>query len=244
MEIPKICGRDESVSDIVERFTKAYERRVHYNIPYEDLCEDDKRKVDRCQRIMRQLRLLENITADSVERIIGNDSWTGYMCVNCHKKHTAVGWGYVEYNNGKRYCFYCFKKLYPDLYDKYTNNNLDDGHVTIEEESVVDFEIFTSYDMAKCAADRWKSQYFQDGKWTDVKYKASAAIYHDLVALGNNPEPNLVNKIVGNPTWTTITCQCCSRGTEYVYVVNDVYYCTTCFDIKYPLTSKVSRVNI
>lgn len=57
--------------------------------------------------------------------------------------------------------------------------------------------LITKQYLANIVKDRWKAQYYTKGEWyayggdKEVKYNA-------LVALGDNPSPDDVNKVIGN----------------------------------------------
>ena len=64
------------------------------------------------------------------------------------------------------------------------------------------------------------------------------AIYHKLIALGNNPEPNDVDATIGNGSWTRLTCNECGKEKEMVAEVgetpdwesNTANICMDCID--------------
>lgn len=93
--------------------------------------------------------------------------------------------------------------------------------------------LITKQHLANITKDRWKAQYCKKGEWhtyggdKEVKYNA-------LIALGDNPSPDDVNEVIGNSSWTNITCSECGESvgsavelgevgydTEYVYVCKD-----------------------
>jgi hypothetical protein len=52
-------------------------------------------------------------------------------------------------------------------------------------------------------AERWKAQYCRGNVW---RYcgdgKGSKQIYAELIALGDNPNPADIERIIGNDSWT------------------------------------------
>jgi hypothetical protein len=70
-------------------------------------------------------------------------------------------------------------------------------------------------------AEGWKDAYFKDGKWSDAfvswppptpsspARKSPQMVYDDLLAAGTNIL--LINSIIGNETWTSITCSACGQ---------------------------------
>ncbi len=41
-----------------------------------------------------------------------------------------------------------------------------------------------------------------------------ASVYDELVYLGENPHPDDVDRVIGNPTWTQIVCDNCGVSVE------------------------------
>ena len=71
--------------------------------------------------------------------------------------------------------------------------------------------------LAAHAADRWRAQYegkcaylFSGEPW-GVKHRA-------LVALGPKPDPDDVDRIIGNKSWTRNTCDECNADADTVQV--------------------------
>ena len=55
----------------------------------------------------------------------------------------------------------------------------------------------------KTVAKRWKSHYKDSYGWKDCGgVKGSEEIYHELVGLGKEPDPDKVDKVIGNNAWT------------------------------------------
>jgi superfamily II helicase len=64
---------------------------------------------------------------------------------------------------------------------------------------------------AATAAERWKRQYYNGKEWRSYRHD-SEEIYNKLKALGDSPEPEEVNKIIGNDAWTRCTCDNCGNN--------------------------------
>jgi len=45
--------------------------------------------------------------------------------------------------------------------------------------------------------------------------------YYDLASLGNSPEPEDVNMVIGNDSWTDLRCDECNAHVEEVMRVGD-----------------------
>jgi len=53
-------------------------------------------------------------------------------------------------------------------------------------------------------ADRWKAQYCKGGAWRACKSGIDGAkrIHAELLMLGSDPQPEDIERIIGNDTWT------------------------------------------
>lgn len=79
-------------------------------------------------------------------------------------------------------------------------------------------EIETRKQKAAAAAEAWRRQYCT-GKAT---YAGDALrIWSSLLALGAAPEPDEVDYIIGNKSWTACTCNECRRDVDAVVRVGD-----------------------
>ena len=58
----------------------------------------------------------------------------------------------------------------------------------------------------KSGAERWREQYCRNGYWVSTLTGDAKAKYDALVALGDDPDPNKVDAIIGNQSWTHETC--------------------------------------
>jgi len=54
-------------------------------------------------------------------------------------------------------------------------------------------------------AERWREQYFQGGEWLRHKPWA-AAVYEQLCDLGERPTAEQVATVVGNKSWSYLSC--------------------------------------
>jgi len=62
--------------------------------------------------------------------------------------------------------------------------------------------------------ERWRSQYQRDGKWWNSSLGTSEEIHRRLVALGRVPDIAAVADIIGNKSWSYISCDGCSDYVE------------------------------
>lgn len=71
-------------------------------------------------------------------------------------------------------------------------------------------------------AKRWYQQYHDERGW--MKHGANGhaeEIYDALCALGENPDPRAVAEIIGNKSWSFITCQGCNEQVERAVRLGD-----------------------
>lgn len=88
---------------------------------------------------------------------------------------------------------------------------------------------------ARNVAERWASQYREpDGIWRDTKLpnqKTRQEIYDQLVALGDTPPIDKVADVIGNKSWSYLTCDGCSAQVERAVGIGEYEpktYCATC----------------
>ena len=58
-------------------------------------------------------------------------------------------------------------------------------------------------------AERWRTQYQRDGKWTTTVSGDSKKVYERLCKLGENPDIDVVAGIIGNKGWAHLSCNGC-----------------------------------
>lgn len=97
-------------------------------------------------------------------------------------------------------------------------------------------KIVTRQQLTNGAVDRWREQYFTcRGEWYDDRKQT---IWEKLKALGSSPDPADVDRVIGNGSWTRITCDNCGRYPEIAIEMgshsDDEYgpcnYCRKCVD--------------
>ena len=67
---------------------------------------------------------------------------------------------------------------------------------------------------ARGVADRWRASYYDKrGQWGNTVSGSSEIVYDKLCALGPNPDIAKVAEIIGNKSWSYLTCSGCG---EYV----------------------------
>lgn len=83
-------------------------------------------------------------------------------------------------------------------------------------------------------AERWRSQYQRDGKWTRTVSGDSEVTYNKLCDLGPNPDIDAVAEAIGNKSWGHLSCSGCSdhvvRAASFGcdYNERDILLCEPC----------------
>jgi hypothetical protein len=84
-------------------------------------------------------------------------------------------------------------------------------------------------------AERWRSQYQhpKDG-WHGTAYRNDGKqVYDELISLGPNPPIDKVAEIVGNKSWSYISCDGCNEYIERAVELGEdepKTYCATCIE--------------
>jgi hypothetical protein len=77
-------------------------------------------------------------------------------------------------------------------------------------------KILRSKELAATVADRWEKQYSDQGILSDEDWKF-AGVLDQLCALGPDPEPEDIERIIGNDSWTKTFCgECCGYSSTAV----------------------------
>lgn len=84
--------------------------------------------------------------------------------------------------------------------------------------------VITSHEKAAVAADKWFDQYYNGGNWHGLNGSTTKTTYQKLRDLGKNPDPDKVNEVIGNTSWTTVDCETCGmRCTRWLAVHTEAY---------------------
>lgn len=86
--------------------------------------------------------------------------------------------------------------------------------------------VTTRRERAKGVAERWRKQYQgDDGSWVghypSLSQKPRSQTHAELVALGPNPDPDDVNRIIGNNSWTSCRCHQCGKDCDSIVEVGE-----------------------
>ena len=73
--------------------------------------------------------------------------------------------------------------------------------------------LYTRKSLAAEAAKRWANQYRDEEthEWRrqHLMFTDTEKVYNWLVELGKDPDPDDVDAVIGNKTWTRVTCDAC-----------------------------------
>ena len=80
-------------------------------------------------------------------------------------------------------------------------------------------------------AERWREQYCRGGVWTDTAYGSSEKKYKTLVDLGPTPDIDAVSSIIGNKSWSYLSCDGCNQYVQTAVSLGEYepkVYCAVC----------------
>lgn len=86
------------------------------------------------------------------------------------------------------------------------------------------FEVTDPDKIAATVAEKWKKQYYiGGGKWRAILFGTgdSKDIYNALVSLGPEPDPDDIEEVIGNDSWTKTECDQCRVTNAPVVVISD-----------------------
>jgi len=99
---------------------------------------------------------------------------------------------------------------------------------------------------ANSTAKKWFDTYFQNGFWRfDTAYaKRKQEVHESLVKLGETPNPDDVDAVIGNKSWTSISCTSCRESCEEAILIGVVdydshsaYICKPCCETAFKMLS-------
>jgi len=101
---------------------------------------------------------------------------------------------------------------------------------------------------ARGAAERWRESYFggHGDKWRQGTLscgKTAEEIYDLLCLLGPDPAREDVAKIIGNKSWSYLSCDGCNEQVVYTVSIGEYepkQYCKTCLSEALAVLSEVS----
>lgn len=84
---------------------------------------------------------------------------------------------------------------------------------------------------ARGVAERWRNRYWRVGMWPDTCNGSSEEIYKNLCVLGPVPGIDAVADVIGNKSWSYLTCCGCSEYVKRAVSIGEdepKLYCDTC----------------
>ncbi len=100
-----------------------------------------------------------------------------------------------------------------------------------------DMFLQTRQDLANAAAARFCEMYNKSLEQSFfLSKKTRKQIYDEMMALGMTPKPEEINTIVGNDSWTTLTCSHCGEEVGRIVCIDVTYgeysthICEPCVD--------------
>lgn len=105
--------------------------------------------------------------------------------------------------------------------------------------------LLTKQHLLNTVDDRWKKQYYLNSSW-DYYGEDKAEKYEELVNLGKNKNPEDVDKIIGNSSWTRLICHNCNKDVDAVFTFDtdeeSLYVCEACVNIAFEQFNKLKEV--
>lgn len=90
--------------------------------------------------------------------------------------------------------------------------------------------LLTKQHLVNTVDERWKNQYYINSSW-DHYGDDKIEKYVQLVSLGKNKNPEDVDKIIGNSSWTRLICHNCNKDVDAVFMFStDETSCHVCED--------------
>ena len=103
--------------------------------------------------------------------------------------------------------------------------------------------LLTKQHLVNTVDDRWKKPYYFNSSWDyygDDKVKK----YEKLVNLGKIKNPEDVDKIIGNSSWTRLVCHNCDKDVDAVFIFgtdhDSLYVCEDCVNIAFEQFNKLT----
>ena len=94
--------------------------------------------------------------------------------------------------------------------------------------------LLTKQHLVNTVDDRWKKQYYLNFSW-DYYGDDKVEKYEELVNLGKIKNPEDVDKIICNSSWTRLICHNCNKYVDVVFVFgighNSFHICEDCVNL-------------
>ena len=103
--------------------------------------------------------------------------------------------------------------------------------------------LLTKQHLVNTVDDRWKKQYYLNSSW-DRYGDDKVEKYEELVNLGKSKNPEDVDKIIGNSSWTRLICNHCNKDVSVVFIFgtseDSLYICEDCVNISVQHCNKLT----
>ena len=98
---------------------------------------------------------------------------------------------------------------------------------------------------ASGVAERWRAVYCRNSVWSTTTIGNPEYIYSQLFSLGENPDVAEVARIIGNKSWSYITCDGCSSNVELAVEIGELgrSYCETCITEAAEVFAKAKKLS-
>ena len=94
--------------------------------------------------------------------------------------------------------------------------------------------LLTKQHLVNTVDERWKKQYYRDDSWSYYG-EDKVETYEKLVDLGSKKNPEDVDKIIGNSSWTRLICSHCNKDVDAVFIFGaseeSCYVCEGCVSV-------------
>ena len=94
--------------------------------------------------------------------------------------------------------------------------------------------LLTKQHLANIVDERWKKQYYKNYSW-DRYGEDKFETYEKLVNLGKSKNPEDVDKIIGNSSWTRLSCNHCNNDVDAVFIFGkdheSLHVCECCVKV-------------
>ena len=94
--------------------------------------------------------------------------------------------------------------------------------------------LLTKQYLVNTVDERWKKQYYKNSSW-DYYGDDKVEKYEQLVSLGEIKNPEDVDKIISNSSWTRLICNNCNDDVDAIFIFGtdeeSLYVCEDCVKI-------------
>ena len=77
-------------------------------------------------------------------------------------------------------------------------------------------KLITKQNRADNVAKEWHETYYVNGKWRYCESGDKLEVYRKIIMLRDNPDPDKIDAIIGNTSWTELQCDECDELVDKV----------------------------